>query len=278
MELPKDFKVTQSFLKEFEGYIHGDSCGEAIRRRYFVKEFHKGTEAMRLGEYFEYLCTEALPKHGDKPEPKWMKSALKKKEEDRQTDDMVSEYRHCHKQAENFKSFKKELGIEIIEKGATKYRDNLEGTADIIAMWKSDDPFIYDGRIILKKGSLFIIDLKYSAALDKKWDEYGWELNSLPYKNKIMTQAVHYNMIIGLPFFFWVFSSKNESCELIYVNIDLPEYKLHEDRIQNVMDIIEDQPTLFPTPEYNKCLGCVFKDDCKYKHDIPTIKVVNYPG
>jgi hypothetical protein len=62
--------ITQSTIKELFAYKMKDGCGLQFEAKY-VKGMDLGgsSDAMRLGQWFEYKCTGALTKFGHTPAP-----------------------------------------------------------------------------------------------------------------------------------------------------------------------------------------------------------------
>ena len=108
------------------------------------------------------------------------------------------------KQVENFNQAVKHYNVEILSAGETLEFGKAKGTCDIIAN---------------VDGELSIIDVKSTALFSDKWSEFGWaEIdNAYKPKLKLLTQALHYKYLAkniykkNIPFYFWVFSTKNEN-------------------------------------------------------------------
>ena len=62
-------KVSQSFMKEFSNYLQGNSCGLQLLAKYYDNIQFPSSKPQRLGQYFEFQLTGALPKYGQVPEP-----------------------------------------------------------------------------------------------------------------------------------------------------------------------------------------------------------------
>jgi hypothetical protein len=252
----KTINISQSLIKAYNDYLNENLCGIVFEKQYLTKEIESDpSEAMKLGHFFEYQATGALPRNGVEPKPVLLKDAKT----------MSVEYRRAAKQALNFQGYCKKLGITVLSTGKKIVKDGAEGTLDIIAGYK---------------GKEVVIDLKYSGLLYDKWNDLGWDINALPYKEKIMIQSVHYTYLTdGMPFYFWVFSSTNEDdCELIHVNIDPDVIKAHPIIIEKTRGMIEiDMEMGFnPYPELVRCKKCPLFDECQYKVETPIIKEVFY--
>lgn len=251
----KTITISQSLIKAYNDYLNQNLCGLLFEKQYLSKEVDsEPSDAMKLGHFFEYHATGGLPRNGIVPEPVYLKDGKT----------MDSKYRTASKQALNFKEYCKKLGIKVLEVGVRLVKDGADGTIDIIAEYK---------------GRKVVIDLKYSGLLYNKWEELGWELSALPYKEKIMIQSVHYSYLSDMPFYFWVFSSTNEDdCELIHVNIDPEVIRSHPVIIGKTRGMIEiDLEVGFSAyPDLVKCKYCALFSGCKEKVEAPIIKEVFY--
>jgi hypothetical protein len=250
----KTINISQSLIKAYNDYLNENMCGIVFEKQYLTKEIEsEPSEAMKLGHFFEYHATGGLPRNGIVPEGKLLKSG-----------ELDAKYKIAAKQALNFKAYCKKLGIKILGVGEKVSKWGAEGTIDIRAEYQSEE---------------VIIDLKYSGLLYDKWNDLGWELSALPYKEKIMIQAVHYSYLSLKPFYFWVFSSTNEDdCELIHVNIDSDVIKSHPVTIEKTrgMIAIDMEMGFNAYPELVRCKKCPLFSNCKEKVETPIIKEVFY--
>jgi hypothetical protein len=247
------FSISQSLIKAYNDYLNYDLCGIVFEKQYITNEIESlPSDAMRLGIWFEYECTGALPRSGVIPEPeRTVKGAL------------TAEYQRAANQVQNFKEYQKKLGIKILEVATLKKKDGATGLIDIIAE--------FNGRPV-------IIDLKYSGVINDKWNPLGWELEALPYKPKLMIQAVHYHYLTGLPFYFWVFSSKDEDSKLIEVVIDNDVLVHHKAMIDKTRSMIElDIEMGFKAyPELTRCKQCPLFENCTEKTEVPLVQTIYY--
>jgi len=62
-----NFLLTQSLLKDFAEYMYGQQCGLQIEAKYFKGVQFDSSPVQKLGQYFEFIATEALPKNGIPP-------------------------------------------------------------------------------------------------------------------------------------------------------------------------------------------------------------------
>jgi hypothetical protein len=247
-------KISQSLIKAYSDYTSQKLCGDVFKRKYIDKDLIEDpTDAMKKGMYFEYLCTGQLPKNGVVPQPELTAKG-----------ELTAEYKRVKTQAENFHKYLLKMKIQIIDTGKHFEKNGLEGTTDIIALWNKEE---------------IVIDLKLSGLLYDKWADFGWAIDSLQYKEKLMIQAVQYEYLTGLPFYFFVFSSTNEDdCELIRVEIDKEVFTRHLLQIDKIKSMIElDLNFGFNNyPELVRCKKCPLFSECTNKTEVPLIKTVHY--
>jgi|TARA_R110000803_G_scaffold206433_3_gene273681 hypothetical protein len=265
----KNKKISQSFLKGYNDYKGKKLCGLQFKAQHFDNVQFFSSLAMDLGNYFEFMATGSLPRDGVKPEPK--KSYVGTKKEC-----ISAPYQRANESAILYKQIKKEYNIEIVDIGLKLESKNKNGILDIWATMN---------------GRPCIIDLKYSGVIDDKWSEFGWDVDSLHYKEKLLVQAIQYKMLVkenyGLEykdfdFFFMVFSSKEvNDVKFIRINIDEDSYDIHEKHISsvykqiNAMDIEKD---FIAYPSIKSCSKCPLYSTCEFKSDIPLIEDVYYGG
>ena len=175
------------------------------------------------------------------------------------------------KQKENFDKIIKHYGFEVLEIDYNFAHDTFSGIADIIA---------------LKDGKKCIIDIKTTSLIDDKWTDYGWSSESIEQKDKLHIQAVHYKMLAmkewgvsDVPFYFFVFSNRNEIDCLVYeVQVDEDAFFRHEQNMINGLKFFNKELVNgFKTyPSVKKCNNCPLKDTCKDFTDIPKIETIYY--
>jgi hypothetical protein len=114
----------------------------------------------------------------------------------------------------------------------------------------------------------------------------GWETESLPMKDSLMIQGVHYKIlakdILGIediPFYYFIFNSKDPSdMKIIKQIVDGDKFFFHRTAIQQVKDQIEKElyNGFKAYPDYRKCKDCHLFDSCAVKADAPLITEVYY--
>ena len=274
--------ITQSTIKELFSYKMGDGCGLQFEAKY-VKGMDLGgsSDAMRLGQWFEYMCTGALTKFGHVPAPVRLKpKKLTKKELDTglKQEDILGELSKKYSDAlihvASFKQMIKENDYEIVDKGLKLYDPilGIRGDVDVVVRKNGEDKLIF-------------IDTKFSGLLDNKWDDLGWADESLEYKDKIMIQAVHYKMlgkaIYGYEpdFYFWVFSSTNTTdIKNIKVIVNEDRFEEHKTIIKSARDEFSKalMKGWIPRPTPKRCGDCPLADNCPHSVKLPQEQIVYY--
>lgn len=260
-------KISQSFLKDYNDYMGKQLCGLKFKAKHFDDVKFPTTEAMDLGNYFEYLATGCLPRNGEVPYPQLSYQGTKREA-------ISAPFKRAIESAELFKKIQKEYGIKIKDVGLKLESQYKNGILDI---W---------GEM---NGRPCIIDLKYSGLIDDKWSDTGWDTESLHYKERLLIQAVQYKMLVkenyGLDysdfdFYFMVFSSKEvHNVKFIRINIDEDAFDVHESHVESVfkqvnsMDIEKD---FVPYPTVKGCFECPLFQTCEYKTETPIIEDVYY--
>ena len=135
-------------------------------------------------------------------------------------------------------------------------------------------------------GKDVFIDLKYSGFIDDKWNEMGWDLESLPMEDSLMIQGVHYKLlaekclkITDIPFYYFVFSSAEpNNIKIIRQEVDESKSQSHIVAINNVLGKInKDLQNGFKAyPSMLKCSKCPINHKCTNKVSYPLIDVVYY--
>jgi len=270
------YKVTQSLMKSLYDYREGKECGLVLEAKFLNNRWDEfvASDTQALGTWFEYILTEAVPKNGEIPEP-----------ERTQKGELTAAYKKMEVQAANFKKLMKFHHIEIVEVGYDLIHKDLKGTLDLLCKAKMD--IVQDGEVIVKKGKLFIVDIKSTGLLDDFYHEYGWNLDNLHSKVRIILQPIHYKYIAqqvygeDLPFLFFLFSTKDENdYRIIRFEMDEMAVAEHEVFIQNTRQWMDYsiRNGWKAHPEVDKCAKCPLKVGCKHFIAIPPIKTFYYGG
>jgi hypothetical protein len=170
-----------------------------------------------------------------------------------------------------FKQIIDHYKIKILDKGIYLETNEMNGVADILAEWDGEQVFI---------------DLKYSGLIDDKWNEMGWDLESLHLKDSIMIQGVHYKLLAervwgidNIPFYYFVFSSQDpNNVKIIRQEVDESRKQAHVVAINNVMGKIKNDLAngFKPLPSLSRCNSCPISHKCKHKVNYPLIDEVYY--
>lgn len=261
MVLPK---ISQSLMKSYVDYLNGKECGILFKANYIDKDpeaQREPSDAMKVGIYFEYLCTGALPRNGEIPEPDVVYKG-------KANEKMSAPYERATESAKRFKAIIEHYGIEILEVGKVLKTDEESGILDILAKWD---------------GQLCIIDLKYSGLIDDKWNEMGWDLESLHMKDSLMLQGVHYKYlaekcmnVTDIPFYYFVFSSNDvDNIKIIKQEVDESKMQSHVVALNNIKGKLSFD-SFTPLPSMQRCSKCPIASKCKFKVDFPLIDEVFY--
>lgn len=254
-------------MKSYVDYLNQKECGLFFKARYIDKDPDAETEpsdAMKVGIYFEYLCTGALPKNKIVPEPDVVYKG-------KPNEKLAAPYERVVASAENFKRIMDFYSIDIKSVGLYLEHEEINGVVDIHAEWGGKDVFI---------------DLKYSGLIDDKWSEMGWDLESLHMKDSLMIQGVHYKLlaekclgITDIPFYYFVFSSSDpNNIKIIKQEVDESKAQAHIVAINNVLGKINKdlQYGFKPYPSMLKCSKCPLNKKCPSAIDYPLIDEVYY--
>jgi hypothetical protein len=261
--------ISQSLLKDFMDFFdqNEQSCGRQLYYRHFEKRQTEQSDVQRLGTYFEYIATGY--KHKDDPIP--MPDIVYK---GTARESMAQPYKNAHQSAELFKQIIKAHKIEIVKTGEYMFYEGSSGISDIRAIWN---------------GKPCIIDTKYTALLEDKFNPYGWHTESLIYKPKLLIQPIHYKYLIhkiegieNIDFYYFLFSSnKPELAKIIKTNIQQEHIDLHEntfvEKMKNYTAFYFNNPEkLEARPKFIRCKECPYNDICSEKVDVPQIEEIDY--
>lgn len=247
-------------MKSYVDYLNGKECGILFKAKYIDKIVETApSDTMKEGIYFEYLATGSLPRNGIVPQP-----------EKTYKGDLKESYARIVKASEFFKQIIKHYKIKILKVGYVISTEDMTGIIDIWAEWN---------------GEKCIIDLKYSGLLDDKWNELGWETESLPHKDSLMIQGVHYKLLakeslgLDVPFYYFVFNSKDPAdMKIIRQNVDPDKFFFHKENVLKMKAAIKrDIEKGFKAyPDYRVCKDCPLNETCTYKASFPQVVDVHY--
>ena len=262
----KKVKVSQSLLKALYNFKKGEECGIKIYEQYVNGLETPASDAMDLGNWFEYQCTGQIPRSGIVPVAKTLKGG-----------GLPAEYRRMEVQVENFKRIIDRYEIQIDETGYVFNHDKYSGITDINATWD-------DERCI--------IDVKSTGKIDDKWSEFGWHEEKFenpdnPMAQYLTIQAVQYKLLAreewgipNIPFYFFVFSTTDENSVKIYkVEVDDDRLDKHQEQLDvayhyfnNVFVHKTKEELAFPN--LKRCNECPLNQTCNQKIDVPLVKTI----
>lgn len=254
-------------------YVDGKECGLTMDIQYYGGQYSPSSEVQKLGQYFEYKFSGALPKDGKIPEARRT-----------QKGDLTSKYAIMDKQVANLKRSFEFYGIKILHAGKTLIHNGLKGDLDIIGL-ATKDITIYDhetGGIdkIIPAGIILVIDLKSSGLLENYYDPLGWHLNSLADKDKIITQAIHYKLLgyyeygVETPFLFFVHSNTNDvDHKIIEIEVSESTSETHLGKCDQVRELfeIEKADGWKAYPSVTECAKCFINKYCSSRQDVSKI-------
>lgn len=256
--------VTQSMIKDVRKYLVGDMCGLVLQAKYITRTYpydHEDSPAKKLGRYFEYILTKAIPKSGVIPEADLTATGRKRKAAGKRvgTEDMMAPYQLAHKNAARVLQYFKLMRVKILKANVTLGKDGMEGTIDILASYRNKE---------------VVIDLKYSSLIHDKWDELGWQWTR-EQKRFHGTQARQYHIITGKPFFFLVVSSTNDK-DILFVEVDLDQGDIDQHRmdVDDTRKKMESYHSLgfHARPDIVGCRDCAIRENCRERMDYPKPK------
>lgn len=254
-----NMKISQSMLKMFQQYLSGDACGIQFEAKYITGTMPEipPTESQAAGHWFEYKCTGATPRNlGIVPEPVKIKSG-----------DLNAMYRTLQAHLpmwENLRPAEARYG-EVISNDTAIFGYELTGITDVIT-------------------PELIGDIKTTAFIDNKWEEYGWGgdpeyLSQRP----TMFQAKFYVLINWLntgkilPFWFWIFANNSDKVKQVKVEMSEPSLKSFLNEVEYLVKAIENETGDFkPVQSYERCFSCPIWENCKHRQTLPDTIIINY--
>ena len=266
LDLPSIPKLSQSFIKSLYIYKTGDLCGIVLEEKIFNKTDFPSSNAQDLGNYFEYKATGQLPRNEVVPEAKMLKNG-----------NVATDYARMDKQVQNFEFAMKHLNFEIEKTGFVFTNPKYSGIADIIAL---------DNNIKskVKNKKRIIIDLKTSGLINDKYTDFGWHEDTMSEKWDLNIQAIHYKMLAkwewgieDIPFYFFVFSTKNDWEYKIYeIKVNDSTKRQHYENLQNVKVYMNEEMEQGwqPRPKYENCRTCMLNMECSHAENFAQVKPI----
>jgi CRISPR/Cas system-associated exonuclease Cas4 (RecB family) len=275
----KKVNISQSLIKSLHDYLGGKECGIVFKAKYFEGKNFPSSPVQKLGQWFEYISTGAKARGGLIPQPETTKGG-----------DLTAPYErmkihkgHLLNELE-FYGFKiKHVGYKIAIKG-------LEGTIDLVCEATRDleiiNPESGSVEVSIAKGQIVFVDIKSSGLLDDRYNELGWDTETLPQKEKLMIQPVHYKYLGRLkfkqdiPFFFFIHSNTNDVDRKI-IHTTIQEEKIEEhiavlEKVKRMVKLLSKKGELDPKPEVKRCSKCPLAEGCQHKMSVPNIVNIYY--
>lgn len=270
--------ISQSLIKDWWDYKEGMYCGPLFEAVHIFKSAQtKETEPMKIGKRFEYECTGAVNRDGSTPELIMTKSGKP-----------IAKMKYALDQVNAFAEALKRYKI-------TESRINQKLKYDCGEYHIS----AYPDLLCKMDGVLSIIDIKSTSMLGSKtakYEEYGFDIETLPSKKKLTIQPIHYKYtsieilhIENIPFYWWIYSTTG-SGDALFIEAVVSNETLaaHINVMDEIYSEIMDEISigLKPFPSVKRCTGstmdkdgkrinCPLFDSCKSKIIVPEIiKVV----
>ena len=311
-------RISQSLLKDFKDYRDRKLCGLLFQALWIDRSVEiEPTEAMLMGQFFEYLAL------GRDAEPKFkhsigdhfmigMKASGKKNlgywDEElvriaNQADDPENRYElktdlfmaerdwtvkwfNLIQQATNLRAAFGYYGVEVldVQKKYEYVQDDVTRVMKIDVLAAMHDYRHPDEMGMTRKLDEVIIDTKATGLINDKWQDYGWALHSLEFKDKLMIQPIDYKSIWkhlngeNIPFFFFVHANTNAvERKIVQVNVTDSIIQAHEEYVKDVVEQIDffNMTRWIPYPEVEVCHECPLKETCKEAIDHPRIRVIS---
>jgi len=253
-----------------------DTCGLVFVEKYINGNFHKfpPSQTQSVGNWFEFQCIGATTKSKDVPQPVYLKDGKT----------LSAPYQRMEKQVENYKKFMNYYGIKVIEVQSKWSVEGLEGTLDCLCEATKD---IKDkmNNIIIKAGEQFIMDIKTTGLLDDAYNPYGWRLDRLSEKEKIIRQPLHYKYLsilkygYEMKFLYLLFSTTDENdFRSILFQSDADHIEQHKQFIAWCVQWLKHfiKVGFDPNPDVSRCNDCAIKMGCKHFAVVPKIQTFYY--
>ncbi len=259
----------RSDAAKYDSYPWPEVCGLVFIEKFINHRFDlfPPSEAQKLGTWFEYQCTKSLPKDGKVPQPNVLKGG-----------GLATDYKRMETHVQNFKNFMNHYQIEVLDVQTKWVVEGLEGTLDILA--KAKAPIKIGNQVVIEKDEEFIMDIKTTGLLDDKWTDYGWNLDTLYKKHRIILQPIHYKFLSMLKFgreykfLFLLFSTANDvDHRAILFNVQESEFETHKDFIATSAQWLKFflKKGFDANPSVVRCAKCPLRVGCKHFAAVPAI-------
>jgi hypothetical protein len=248
------YNYSYSMMRAFDEVVRGTHCGILFREKYINKTVvTEATEAMKAGQYLEYLLTGEKPRSGETPQPEMTKAGK-----------LTALYEKLQAYPEVWKHLLVKCFIDesTIETGVELKTEingfTLKGILDVSAYTFARVPVI--------------IDIKGSGFIRNKWEDYGWD--ELHRKPGLWGQLALYDFLYESVFGevpelkFAVFAPNSYDARLFNVKIsnrNFEKYKLYyEKKIEHIEEEIAYANETFwtSTSDFKMCKNCPMRENC----------------
>jgi hypothetical protein len=265
--LPQIPKLSHSLVKALYKYLLKEECGLRIHASYIDRMDFPNTDAEDLDFYLKYKATGKLLKNGDYPKPILLKNG-----------NPSIEFARLDIQAENFKQSIARLNFTIEQTGFEFTNPLYAGITDIIA---------HDNNIKSKDKNKkrIIIELRSSALINDKLSPNGWADENINEKWDLLFQAIHYKMLAkyewgieDIPFYFFVFSTKNEwEYKMFKINVDANTMQEQYLNLKNTKVYLDEtlKTGFVAHPKFSVCRTCPLSITCNSALDMPQVQEVS---
>ena len=253
--------ITQSFIKDVEKYSKNELCGLQIQAKYYDNIKFPTSDVQLLGQWFEFKATGQKNRFGEEPQPITLKNGK-----------LSKKFNDILEHIGPFKKMLEENNFEIIETGLRIKVRGLQGDIDLVLKDKTNDKIVFG-------------DIKTTALINDRWNDFGWNEDSLQYKPNLMIQPIHYKLLGFLKygyvpdFYFFIFSSTN-TIERKLLKIEINESRLdeHMNFLEKIYEIKNqaEQYGWIAIPDVKTCGSCPVKDSCDHFTEIPKAKTIYY--
>jgi hypothetical protein len=258
--------ISQSLIKDWWGYKEEKFCGLMFEAVHIFKTNEiKQTEPMKIGSRFEYECIGSLNMDGLIPELALTQSGKP-----------VAKMKYALAQVNAFAEALKRYNV-------TEVKINQELKYDCGEYYILAHPDMK----CKKDGELCFIDIKTTSMLGSKsakYEDYGFDVETLPSKKKLTIQAIHYKYaaietlhVENIPFYWWIYSTTG-SGDALFIEAVLSKETLaaHINVMDEIYSEITDEMSigLKPFPSVKLCRDCPLFDSCKSRTIVPEINKV----
>lgn len=270
-------------MKDMRDYLSGRYCGNLIKIKYVdEQDVDDQSEDMEAGAFFEFCISGAPMRNGEFPKARMMASDSKQ---------MYVKFRRAKYNAEIVTAMMDEMGLKIIS--AQKRFDKGRHVGHIDLVCECTKHIKFEDGTEWNVGDLIVIDLKYSGLIYDRWNKLGWQWSKIQ-KEYHGTQAIKYNYISNMPFYFWVVQNNNreatdEDGKKLKGKFEMPDMRLFRVPVDEALinehnaegnDLMakfqaEAKYGFTPRPSLAACFDCVVRDTCQDKHMFPHPITVN---